>query len=187
MSGRVSERRDAIAKLAWNIATRMEVFTYYDLSSELHIEARRVAVFVRDWQRAGAVEACGKRGNRRAFRVVDARRPALMRADGTAIRRESPAGNMWRVARRLTVFTPSDVMSHANTPTCEVTLAAAQEFCQMLNRAGYLKVLQRAAPGRREAAYRLIRDTGPLPPRERRVRAVYDENLDEFTHLAGGL
>lgn len=187
MGSRVIERREATAQLAWNIAMRMRVFTYYDLASELHIHARRAAEFVRDWRRTGAVEACGKKGNRHAFRVIEAERPARLRGDGTTMRRESAPGNMWRVARKLSVFTPSDIMAHANTPTCEVTLATAQEFCQMLNRAGYLKVLQKAHPGRREAAYRLIRDTGPLPPRERRVRAVFDENLGEFTHLAGGL
>ncbi|MDP2064178.1 MAG: hypothetical protein Q8Q63_03405 [Phaeovulum sp.] len=42
-------------------------------------------------------------------------------------------------------------------------------------------------PGRREAIYRLIRNTGPRPPRERRVRAVWDDNLGELVLLNGGL
>jgi hypothetical protein len=47
--------------------------------------------------------------------------------------------------------------------------------------------MTKALPGRREAIYRLVRDTGPRPPRERRVRAVWDENLGEYTYISGGL
>ncbi|MBR3371197.1 MAG: hypothetical protein IKG52_11275 [Rhodobacteraceae bacterium] len=187
MSGKVSQRNEARAALAWNIATRKVEFTYKDISAETGIGIRSATALVRSWEARNAVSRIGKIGNRQGFRVNQDDRPAPARRDGSAIRHESVAGNMWRSMRGLRVFTPTDIAAHSNTPTCHVTLAAAQEYCQMLARAGYLKVERKAVPGRREAAYRLTRNTGPLPPRERRVRAVYDENLCEFTHMAGGI
>jgi hypothetical protein len=89
--------------------------------------------------------------------------------------------------RALRSFSPTDVMAHSHTPEFEVSLGTAQEYCQMLARSGHLRVMTKALPGRREAIYRLVRDTGPRPPRERRVRAVWDENLGEYTYISGGL
>lgn len=185
MSGKVENRREAQSALAWNIATRMGKFTYFDISAELGISVKRASEYVRSWAQRGAVEFAGKAGNRKCYTVTSASQPPLTRADGSALRRESAPGNMWRAMRGLRVFTPTDIAAHANTPTCHVTVRVAQEYCQLLARAAYLKVERKAVPGRREAAYRLTRNTGPLPPRERRVRAVFDANIEEFTHMAG--
>jgi len=186
MSGRVTQRNEAQATLAWNVALRKGEFTYQDISAETGISIRNTTSLVRSWEARNAVMRIGRIGNRQGFRVKQDERPVTARRDGTAMRHETAAGNMWRAMRGLRVFTPTDIAAHSNTPTCHVALPAAQEYCQMLARAGYLKVERKAVPGRREAAYRLMRNTGPLPPRERRVRAVYDDNLCEFTHMAGG-
>lgn len=86
---------------------------------------------------------------------------------------------------RIRAFSAIDLAAHSNTPEVAVTPEAAREYCQMLTRAGYLRVERAAIPGRREAVYRLIKNTGPRPPMERRVRAVFDENLGEIVHVAG--
>lgn len=185
MSGKVANRREATAQLAWNIATRLERFTFFDISAEMHIDVKRAAEFVRGWVQRGAVEYVGKLGNRKSYRVIQPNMPGMPRPDGSLIRRETAPGNMWRAMRGLRVFTPTDVAAHANTPTCHVTTEAAQAYCQMLSRAQYLKVERKAVPGRREAAYRLLKNTGPVAPRERRVRAVFDENVGEYTYVQG--
>ena len=75
---------------------------------------------------------------------------------------------------------------HANTPNVPVTRDEAQDYCRFLASAGYLKVIRKATPTL-TPRYKLIKNTGPLPPRERRVRAVYDDNLEQFTYVAGGI
>ena len=43
----------------------------------------------------------------------------------------------------------------------------------------------KARPGVRAARYRLVRDTGPRAPRERRVRALWDDNERRYAHVPG--
>ena len=186
----VAERRRAIEEASWAAALRMRTFTYYALAAEMRIGIERATDIVRGWQRTGAVELVGAgRAGRYEFRVAPGRTelPARTRPDGTTIRQGSAVANMWRTMRALKSFTPTDVMAHSHTPEFEVSLANAQDYCQMLVRSGHLRVITKALPGRREAIYRLVRDTGPRAPRERRVRAVWDENLREYTYISGGL
>lgn len=142
----------------------------------------RASDLVRGWAKAGRVELIGRAERKRLkYRVATSGVASL--AEG---RTQTSWGNMWRAMRGLTSFTPLDIATHATTDAVSVSREEAAVYCQMLVRAGYLRVLRKALPGRREASYRLIRNTGPMPPRERRVRAVYDDNLQEYTHLAGG-
>jgi hypothetical protein len=66
-----------------------------------------------------------------------------------------------------------------------VTEKDARDFCRMLSRIGYIKAVRKAVPGVRDPIYKLVRNTGPLPPRARRVAAVVDDNLGAFVHLPG--
>lgn len=186
MSGVQQLRRERHA-LIWHCAVGMGEFTYQSLAQSAEISVSSVQVHVKAWLQQGAVTR-HQNGNDRAllFRVVERdAAPASLRPDGRARREETIQGNCWRVMRRLANFSPTDIAAHANTQACNVSVADAQTYCQLLSRAGYLKVVRKALPGRREAVYRLIKNTGPMPPRERRVRAVFDDNLCEFTHLAG--
>lgn len=179
----VHAQRLASDQSAWNAARRMAQFSYTALSAEAGIPVARATKLVRGWVRAGVVEELGKAGtNKLMFRVCRALDvpPAMPRA-------QTAEGNMWRAIRGLrNAFSPTDIATHATTDVVKIASVDAQVFCQMLVRAGYLRVARKAAPPRREAIYRLVRDTGPKPPRERRVRAVWDDNLAEFTHLPGG-
>ncbi|WP_413874135.1 hypothetical protein [Albidovulum sp.] len=183
-----AEKRQAIEEAAWAAALRLKSFSYYALAADVGISFRWAMEIVRGWQRTGAVELLGPgHAGRHEFRVAPGRTdlPARTRPDGTLIRAGSAVGNMWRTMRALKSFTPTDVMAHSHTPEFEVSPGAAQDYCQMLARSGHLRVMTKALPGRREAIYRLVRDTGPRPPRERRVRAVWDENLGEYTYISG--
>ncbi|WP_425072555.1 hypothetical protein [Sagittula sp. S175] len=97
----------------------------------------------------------------------------------------TPEGNMWRTMRRMGSFSPLEIAMHANAGGIEVTLRAAQEYCRQLLTVGYLKVRQTAIPGRRQAIYQLIRNTGPQAPVVRRVSGVSDPNDGTFQPLGG--
>ncbi|SMH36027.1 hypothetical protein [Maritimibacter sp. HL-12] len=93
--------------------------------------------------------------------------------------------NMWRTARRMREFTPVDLTAWASVPGAEVDLQAARAFCAILLRGGYVRVVRKAKSGVNEAIYRLINDTGPRPPVEKRVRAIYDANEERLVHVPG--
>lgn len=177
-----AQTRAAVAEAAWAVALRLRSFGYAEISVELGISLDRATEIVRAWVEEGACEVTQKGiGLRNQFRPV----AGFERAKDPE-RQGSVPLNLWTAMRGLKSFTPTDLAAHSTTGTVHVTAAAAQAYCQALLRAGYLKVMRTAIPGRRPAIYRLIRNTGPNPPRERRVRAVYDGNLREIVHVCGG-
>ena len=85
----------------------------------------------------------------------------------------------------LTQFSPVDLAAVSDLEHAPVSERDAQAYCQSLLRGEYLRVVEKARPGVRPAVYRLVRRTGPKPPVERRVAALFDENLGELTYVAG--
>lgn len=176
-----AQTKAAIAEAAWAMAQRLGTFGYAKISAELNISMDRATEIVRGWEAEGAVR-----------RTVSGVRTRNMFAVNPAfVRRPDPAAlgsvvqNLWTSMCGLKSFTPTDLAAHSDTGTVKVSVEAARGYCQVLLRAGYLKVERTAIPGRRDPIYRLIRKTGPRPPRERRVRAVFDDNLGELVHVSG--
>lgn len=172
------EDRIATDEAAYAAALRLGVFSYAALAAEAGIPLERATDLVRGWVACARAQALGKGAHRRLqFQIVVDGTPVLARPEQTTL------GNLWRVMRGLASFTPTDLAAHASTDSVRVSRADAAAYAQTLVRAGYLRVLRKAVPERREAVYKLIRNTGPRPPRERRVRAIWDDNLGQFTHL----
>ena len=46
-------------------------------------------------------------------------------------------------------------------------------------------MVRKAVPGRSQAVYRLVRNTGPQPPMIQRVRQVFDPNTNTVHPLEG--
>lgn len=188
MTGR-EVNRISVAQAIWATALRLKSFSYYSLAAEAHVATDTAMALVHDWRRSGAVISVGKgEKNRLEFRVVadGTGLPRATRPDGTYRRSGTAQGNMWRAMRGLGSFTPTDLAAHSNTPDVKVSVEDARAYCQMLVRSEHLRIQRKALPGRREAIYRLVRNTGPHAPAERRVRAVWDENLKVYAYVADG-
>ena len=167
--------------LCWNAALALSEFTAVELAEAADLSLHQVNNFAGVWIREKLIERleAGPAGLAR-FRIVnvDEARPSLATV-------QSPVANMWTAMRGLRSFSPRDIAAHASTDKVTVSIDVAQSYCQMLVRASYLRVMDKAIPGRRDAVYRLIQNTGPRPPVERRIRAVLDENLQKIVHIAG--
>jgi len=177
------DEKDILQQVAWTAAGRLVEFDRRALAEAAQIGIDTAGTWIRRWAKAGRIEALGKKGGTtERYRVIGEAREAPPKMAGN----QTPDLNMWRSMRAFRApFTAIDIAAHSTTEDVSVSAETARAFCQMLVRSGYLRVLRTAVPGKREAIYRLIRDTGPKPPRERRVRVVWDPNLDEFTHLQG--
>jgi hypothetical protein len=110
--------------------------------------------------------------------------PRLNR-DGKPVTQGSGVENMWRTMRMLGQFSPRDIAAHATTDIVSVSEATAKAYCSNLLRAGYLKVMIRAQPPKKQAVYRLIRNTGPNPPMIQRTKRVFDPNTQKAYPVGG--
>jgi hypothetical protein len=165
---------------AWPAAQARPRWTYDDIVVATGLTYGQVQKLVARWEEAGAVRAVGVRPDRRVeFAVTDPRAFDTVAVTEAAPRLQTDVGNMWTAMRALATFSPVDLAAQASTEEIEVTLVRAREYCRTLLRHGYLKVIRKAVPGVREPIYRLIRNTGPAAPREKRVTVLEDLNVGQ--------
>lgn len=174
-------RMDEVETRAWAVAKRMPIFGYGEIEVEAHVSRRLSVDLVNRWLDRGLIRlrAIPGHAGRKMFEVTPATRDIMDRL--VQLRQQ-----LWTSARGLKVFSATDLAAHC-TPEVGATKPEVSAYCQMLLRGGYLKVVQLASPPSREARYRLIRDTGPKAPREKRVMAVWDENEVRYVHIPGHL
>ena len=162
---------------AWNAALRLQQFGYSNISREISVSVAFATEIVRGWESLGTVRVIvPKSGSgRKIYEVVAPHEvvPVVVTGDGV--------DQMWTAMRKLTAFSAVDLAAHCAAP---VSLEEARAYCRLLLTGGYLRVVQKAVPNRREAIYRLSNVTGVGAPRERRVRCIVDPNLGKTTPLA---
>lgn len=166
---------------AFAFAAAQESFTAAALALKIGCSEDLARNIVRVWRDADQLEEL-KSGHRirTVWRVKPSARFAL------AAKARTPEQNMWTAMRQLKGFTARDLAAHAATEDAPVSLEVAQDYCRALLGARFLSVTRKAVPGKTQASYRLIRDTGPHAPREKRVRAVIDANTEETIVIGGG-
>lgn len=173
----------------WTLAKIHEEFTAHDLAVAAKRSVQFVQKALKDWRKWGYIVDAGMRGNRKLYRVVkrDAGTPPVTDLNGRVIRDGTPIENMWFVIRKSGVFSHHDIAMQANTEDVDVSEELARDYCRMLANAGYLRVERKADGKGRPALYRLVQNTGPRPPREKRIRAVWDDNKQDYTYVSRGL
>lgn len=173
-----NERKAILHQVAWTKACAMETFSYHELAAAVTMSVERLRIVVQRWVREGTAEFVHRGWKGRSyFRVVRRDQIDLV---GTA------TANIWRTMRVMKSFTTLDLSAHATTPDVTVTEQTACEYCDALAAAGYLRLERPAKPPVREAIYRLIRNTGPIPPKPQQVIAVHDGNLGEYAIIGEG-
>jgi hypothetical protein len=172
-----------MAEAILDSARRLGLFTKASLAEASDAGYRRVVSWIKAAEADGRLRrvSVGPRA-RIGYALVEA--PGELKTVAPS-RVETPAGNMWTAMRGLVSFTAVDIAAHASTERVRVDAAAAAAYCRALLRAGYLRAVHKAVPGQRPAVYRLVRNTGPRPPRERRVTGVWDENTGGWVWLPG--
>ncbi|UWQ00827.1 MarR family winged helix-turn-helix transcriptional regulator [Aliiroseovarius crassostreae] len=171
----------------WTEVRRKNIFTAAEIHTKTAINKKTVSDYIKRLEAGGYVEKHPSFDETKRFVLVrDAGIHApRIRADGTPVKQGNGTQNMWRSMRNMEQFTPFDLALCSSTDTVNVSEATAKTYCSMLLRAGYLRVLQKAVPGKRQATYKFIRNTGPQPPQIQRVKQVFDPNLNEVTFYPG--
>jgi hypothetical protein len=172
----------SLADAAFAFASTLPEFGYAEIAVKMGVTEDHVRKIVRKWKTADLLDDVRSgHGLRSAWKVKDGAKLAL------AVKARSPEQNIWTAMRQLKSFSPRELAAHASTEDTPITLEVAQDYCRALLGAGYLVVTRKAIPGKQLAIYRLTKNTGPRPPREKRVRAVVDDNTETVTLIGSGI
>lgn len=173
--------KDDIEKAMWGYIASKESVTHADIKGAVDVTDYKRTNFVAKLKRDGLLKKCGKRGIHDLFTVHDAE--ALRKNDTE--KRQSPQGGMWAGMRVLGNFTPIEIHKAILQRHPDITEMTVTKYCQQLLKAEYLRVVQTAKIGVRPARYRLIKDTGPLPPQVKHKQVIIDGNSGEVAHVEG--
>lgn len=181
MKPRLLRNDPTLAEAALSAARLRPEFGYAEIATDLSIPMERATEIVRGWAATGVavVSRPGRGGLRKLYRLV-------VETGAVATNGRTAEDNLWTAARGLKAFSPIDLAAHARTETVAVTDEAARAYCRFLMAAGYLRLARAGVPRKSEPLYKLIRNTGPKAPRERRVRAVLDPNTGSLSLIGGG-
>lgn len=164
-------------KELWDVVRKWSDPWHYSAMLAHGVSAGTAQHYVRRWEQLGRIRFVRRdERNRRYFLAAEKPLPGAEPVSSEA----TPEGNMWRAMRRLGQFSGLDVAAHSNVGEIEVTADKARSYCRQLLGSGHLRVVETAIPGRREAVYKLIEDTGPRPPRPARVTGMLDPNTGMF-------
>lgn len=100
--------------------------------------------------------------------------------------RRTDFGPIWTQMTVLNTFSPDELYQLAVVDNADLTLEKVQDYCRKLLTADYLQCVEKAISGMRPARYRLVQNTGPLPPKIQRLQCVVDGNDDRVRHVQGG-
>lgn len=168
----------------WAEIRRRGIFTITEIVKDTEIDRKTASDYVKRLCAGGYVETHASHdetGRFKLIRDVGVHAPRV-RPNGQPVTQGQGTVNLWRSMRMMGQFTPRDLAAHSTTDTVSVEEDTAKSYCAMLLKAGYLRVLQKAVPGKRQATYKFVRNTGPQPPKIQRVKQVYDPNLGRVTY-----
>jgi hypothetical protein len=171
-------------KALWNFMFERRRFTRADLlSSGLTSEAEASRLF-RQLRQARVIREAGRISGQRLYSVHSP-------ADSQGIHRDKRRtleGMIWNAIRTTSNgFSPIEIYGAIGDVDGGLTLRKIQDYCKTLYKAGYLKGRGPKRQTGQPVRYRLVRDTGPLPPQERRTPVVIDQNEDRIVYAPGGL
>jgi len=173
----------------WEEIRRLKTFTKPDIHHNTDIPRKTITDYIKRMVAGGYVREIEREDEIKSYELIRdvGIHPPRVRPNGEPVVQGAGNANMWRTMRMMKLFTPKDIMAHSNTDTVTVSEATAKKYCSTLLAADYLRVMQKAKPGVRQATYKLIRNTGPLAPQIQRVKQVFDPNINEVTYSPGAV
>lgn len=179
--GTQTDRANNQGKL-WKIAKSHAEFTVHELSAASHLSVDYVRAELRAWAEDGFVKQSGKRGRHVLWKVVE-----QTGTPATVVNPRTQEDRIWFAMRKGGTFNAMDLAMWSNSTEFPVSAEKAQAYCRILLKAGYLRCETKADGKGRLATYRLVRNTGPRAPVERRIRALWDPNEETFNLQSGSV
>lgn len=165
----------------WRFLNKHPRFTYADVAAACQVSSWKLTNYLRKLRRQKIVKPCGREGATHFYTIFDGKDVQAFAAKKRGVKE----GAIWQAIRMLGVFTSDELRTALISIPEQITAEQIQAYCTTLAQAKYLIVLERAKPGKRPARYRLVKNTGPLPPVKRKLTVVVDGNEDRIVHAQG--
>lgn len=171
----------------WSIIRRLDIlgpWTVTEVARETQALQENVHEYIRRLARAKIAKVVEERAShpgafaQKVYRLES--RPTLaprVRKDGSVCP-PTAQDQMWVALRQIGSFSCAELAHFASTDDVSVDRAAAESYVSLLNKAGYLQVLQEGR-GRETASRYMLKpsmNTGPLAPKVMRTKVVWDRN-----------
>ncbi len=171
----------------WPLIRDRRVVTVGEIASKLALDRKTVSGFLNALENSGRLSGTNPGGREaRVYTLVNDTGPELprVRADGSEVTAGRGTEQLWRTMKILPNFTIVELAAAASTSVRVIAHGQAEDYVRWLLRAEYLIVTVRGRP-HRPARYRLVRNTGPLPPMIQRMPQVWDQNLKQVVWTGG--
>lgn len=173
---------DPYQRAIWTYVNGLNRFTKDDVARACPGPESARENFLRMLARQKLLFTWGRVGTTTYFTTRD---PATA-MDKARAARKSLEGEIWTAMRIQKRFTALELHAALHPACPELTQRQVQDYCSLLTKAGYLRAMRKARHNGPAAAYRLVRDTGPLPPTSQRVAVVIDGNDDRIVYAPKG-
>lgn len=172
----------------WKLMRAARQFTVTDLALDATLDRSSVNAYVRCLAKAGYIEHAATQGKggqaAPVYRLArDSAETPRVREDGSQVTKGAGRAQMWRSMKILKSFTLTDLLAASCTEEHPVAREESITYVRYLSYAGYLRKTD--ARPLEQATFRLVRWTGPKPPRIQRVHSVYDPNTKEVVWPRG--
>lgn len=165
----------------WRYMIKHPKFRYQDVVNVAAVSRNAVDNFAAKLRRLNLIKRVAREGKEQFFTVMDDKAADAFAAN----QRGKKEGVMWTAMRSLKTFTAPEILLAIGDARGDISEKVVCAYCSLLLKADYLAVIQRARPGIHPARYRLINDTGPMPPYQRTLQVVVDGNEDRAVFAAG--
>lgn len=170
-------------KAIWNFVTERPYFTFEDVAMVCVIGAIRTRFMgllkkhdlIREWGRSDG----------KVFYTTKTQEELRELAREA---RETPEGVIWTAVRHQKKFRPIDLYAAIAPARPDIEQSQILAYCRLLRKSGYLRASARLKSRKLSTGtgLLLVRNTGPLPPAEKRVSVVIDGNEDKIVYALGG-
>lgn len=170
---------DQVAAI-WDFTKTQIAFTKAQFFAQAVLPRHRLELIFRRWQNTGQIRYLGRKNGAGYFSAID---PEQIQRE-TRDKRLSPEGRIWSAMRIARIFTPVDLAATLSGIDHGISAEIIQKYCSNLAHYGYLRVLCKASR-KSPARYQLIRNSGPLPPVQKRLSVLIDPNTDTIEYDKG--
>lgn len=167
----------------WDYIHKRPYFTFEDIAMVCAVGAIRTN-FMRHLRKRGIIREWGRNEGKIFYSV---KQPEDARTFAKDIR-ATGEGAIWTAIRHQKKFRPIDLFAALSPARPDIRLDDIIGFCRVLRNAGYLRASARLRSRNlnSETNLLLLKNTGPLPPQQKRMTVVIDNNQDKIVYAPGG-